>query len=218
MENSIEVWRIPASEFLSEIFRSALLPDLIFKIDTAMWKPARIIHLAPVVLLPLFTVGSLSAKAQEYQGCFLIDLDGVLVELREICPTPDQASAANLGTGDIQVTLSWNTSDDLDLSVTDPGGEVVSFFTPTTGSGGQLDVDANAGCFEQSPTPIENVFWPIAQAPEGDYIITVNLFQPCAGGESIAFTVTLLVQGNTETLRGTVDAQNPVVTFPFSLP
>lgn len=181
-----------------------------------MWKPVRIIHLVPAVLLSLFTVGSLPARAQEHQGCFLVDLDGVLVELREICPTSD--SASGLGTGDIQVTLSWNTNDDLDLSVTDPGGEVVSFFTPTSSSGGQLDADANAGCFEQSPAPIENVFWPTAQAPEGDYTITVNLFQPCAGGESVSFTVTLLIQGNTETLTGTVDTQNPVATFPFSLP
>lgn len=185
-----------------------------------MQKFAQIIPFIPAVLLPLLALRSLPALGQEHQGCFLVDLDGVLVNLQEICPMPESVASqgANLGTGDIQVTLRWATSDDLDLSVTDPNGEVVSFFTPRVGSGGQLDVDANAGCLEQSSTPIENVFWPATQAPTGNYTVTVNLFQPCTDGSPVSFTVTLLVQGNTETLTGTVDAQNPVATFPFALP
>lgn len=189
-----------------------------------MQKLVRTLSLIPALLLPLWTVASTPVVAQEYQGCFLVDLDGVLVDLRELCPASNQVETTTssdgltLGTGDIQVTLRWANSDDLDLSVTDPNGEVVSFFTPAIGSGGQLDVDANAGCFEQSSTPIENVFWPVAQAPEGNYTVTVNLFQSCTGEESVPFNLTLLVQGNAETLTGTVSAQNPVVTFPFSLP
>lgn len=188
-----------------------------------MQKLVRTLSLIPALLLPLWAVGSAPTLAQEYQGCFLIDLDGVLVDLRELCPASNQTEVSSsdgltLGTGDIQVTLRWTTSDDLDLSVTDPNGEVVSFFTPTIGSGGQLDVDANAGCFEQTSSPIENVFWPVSQAPEGNYTVTVNLFQSCTGDESVSFNLTLLVQGNTETLTGTVSAQNPVATFPLSLP
>ena len=175
----------------------------------------------PVVLLPLVIMGSMPARSQEHQGCFLVDLDGTLVDLRELCPTANQIAETDpsgLGTGDIQVTLRWATSDDLDLSVTDPNGENVNFFTPAIGSGGQLDVDANAGCVEQTSSPIENVFWPPGQAPEGNYTVAVNLFQSCTETGTVAFTLTLLVQGNTETLTGTVNPQNPVVTFPFSLP
>jgi len=191
-----------------------------------MRKFARTSSLIPILLLSLATAGNSPGQAQEYQGCFLIDLDGVLVDLRELCPAAQQTSTgssdnaddAALGTGDIQVTLRWATTDDLDLSVTDPGGEIVSFFTPTIGSGGQLDVDANAGCLEQDSTPIENIFWPPAQAPQGNYVVTVNLFQACTAAEPVPFTLTLLVQGNTQTLTGTVSEQNPVATFPFSLP
>lgn len=183
-----------------------------------MQKFARAVSLLPTVLLPLIAFGSLPAFAQEHQGCFLVDLDGVLVDLREICPMAEQASGGGLGTGDVQVTLRWATSDDLDLSVTDPNGQAVSFFSPAVGSGGQLDADANAGCLEQSPEPIENVFWPPTQAPAGNYTITVSLFQSCTNGEPVPFTVTLLVQGNTETLTGTVTSENPTATFPFSFP
>lgn len=191
-----------------------------------MWKFTQTSSLIPILLLSLAAIENSAARAQEYQGCFLIDLDGVLVDLRELCPPPEQTTsldsgstdASTLGTGDIQVTLRWATSDDLDLAVTDPSGEIVSFFTPAIGSGGRLDVDANAGCIEQTSSPIENIFWPPAQAPQGDYVVTVNLFQACTEAESVSFTLTLLVQGNTETLTGTVSGQNPVATFPFSLP
>ncbi|NJO41251.1 MAG: hypothetical protein HC865_11525 [Cyanobacteria bacterium RU_5_0] len=153
-----------------------------------------------------------------------MDSLGVLYDLSEICPSPRpfQASAPpntpQLGTGDIQVTLRWATTDDLDLAVTDPDGENVTYFNRAISSGGQLDVDANAGCAEQNSTPIENIFWPPSQAPQGNYTVTVSLYSRCQGSGSIPFTLTLLVQGTTQTFTGTLDESNPVATFPFSLP
>ncbi|NJR65355.1 MAG: hypothetical protein HC772_08640 [Leptolyngbyaceae cyanobacterium CRU_2_3] len=102
--------------------------------------------------------------------------------------------------------------------MTDPSGDTATFFNPSVASGGQLDVDANAGCGNPTQIPIENVFWPPTQAPQGDYTVSVNLFARCQGSGPVSFTITLLVQGNTQTLTGTVDEQNPIATFPFSLP
>jgi len=68
-----------------------------------------------------------------------------------------------LGTGDVQVTLRWNTPVDLDLHVIDPLGEEIYFRYTFSPSGGTLDVDANAGC--TNDTPVENVFWPTGGAP-----------------------------------------------------
>jgi hypothetical protein len=187
-----------------------------------MSKLLRTSLLLPAILIALLTRSSTPAYSQEHQGCFLIDYDGVLVDLREICPSPAQVVSSEepveLGTGDIQVTLRWTTTDDLDLAVTDPSGNTVTYFNRSIDSGGQLDVDANANCIEQNLSPIENIFWPPSQAPQGQYTIAVNLFQRCAGSGPISFNLTLLVQGNAETLTGTVDEQNPVATFPFSLP
>lgn len=165
--------------------------------------------------------------AQERQGCFMITQAGQFIDLGEICPSaqpftpPAQASSApTLGTGDIQVTLRWTTSDDLDLAVRDPSGDIVAYYNRAISSGGQLDVDANAGCSEQNTSPIENIFWPSGGAPQGQFSIEVNLFTRCPGGGSgsIPFNLTLLVQGTTRTIEGTVSDQQPVANFPFSLP
>ncbi|WP_297080679.1 hypothetical protein [Thermoleptolyngbya sp. M55_K2018_002] len=165
--------------------------------------------------------------AQERQGCFMITQTGRLIDLSDICPSaqpftpPAQASSTpTLGTGDIQVTLRWTTTDDLDLAVRDPSGNIVAYYNRSVPSGGQLDVDANAGCGEQNTSPIENIFWPSGGAPQGQFSIEVNLFTRCpgGGGGSIPFNLTLLVQGTTRTIEGSVSDQQPVANFPFSLP
>lgn len=161
------------------------------------------------------------AIAQERQGCFMITQAGQLIDLGEICPSPPQLATAgtpSLGTGDIQVTLRWTSSDDLDLAVGDPQGQVVTYSNPQVSSGGQLDVDANAGCGSPTTSPIENIFWPTSQAPQGNYQVAVNLFTRCQPSNSpIPFTLTLLVQGTTQTLNGSVSDQNPTAIFPFAL-
>lgn len=172
-----------------------------------------------ILLLPLS--GSQTAVAQERQGCFMVNQTGRLIDLSEICPSPRQVATGTptLGTGDIQVTLRWTTVDDLDLAVTDPQGQTATYFNRNLSSGGELDVDANAGCNESNPSPIENVFWPPSQAPQGAYTVTVNLYTHCQPQtQPIPFTLTLLVQGNTQTINGVVNDQNPAVTFPFTLP
>ena len=131
-----------------------------------------------------------------------------------------------LGTGDLQATLTWNTPDDLDLTILDPNEELVSFDTPLVESGGKLDVDANALCESTTNTPVENIFWPPSNAPKGSYAIAVSLYTRCPDGEvptpeqakePIEFTLTLTVQGTTETFTGTVDEQNNFVTFPTAV-
>ena len=85
-----------------------------------------------------------------------------------------------LGTGDVQITLSWNNAADLDLHVVDPNGEWIWYNHRTASSGGQLDVDANRDCSEFRPSPIENIFWPIGRAPRGEYKVAVVYFKECS--------------------------------------
>ncbi|NJN88042.1 MAG: hypothetical protein HC881_19320 [Leptolyngbyaceae cyanobacterium SL_7_1] len=162
-----------------------------------------------------------TAHAQERQGCFMLTNRGEWVDLSPLCPSaaPFAAAEPELGTGDIQATLRWTTTDDLDLAVTDPNGQVVYYGSRSIPSGGQLDVDANAACGGTTSSPIENVFWPPAQAPQGSYSVAVNLFSRCTSGSAaIPFELRLLVQGNIQTLSGSVGEANPVATFPFTLP
>jgi hypothetical protein len=142
----------------------------------------------------------------------MINSSGRLVELGELC------AEQRLGTGDIQVTLKWATSDDLDLSVVDPSSAEVSYHNPRVPSSGELDVDANAGCHADTAVPVENVFWPESQAPTGEYMIAVNLYQRCGGNAGpVPFTITLLNKGETQTLRGEVNDSDEPTEFPFSV-
>lgn len=84
-----------------------------------------------------------------------------------------------VGGGDIQATLTWGHYADMDLWVTDPDGETVYWQHPASASGGQLDRDANAGCGEQNPSPVENVYWPPGGAPTGTYAVQVVTYSDC---------------------------------------
>jgi hypothetical protein len=101
---------------------------------------------------------------------------------------------AAIHTGVVQVSLRWSSTADLDLSVTDPHGEAVSFSHRQAASGGKLDVDANAACHNPTSTPVENVIWP-SRAPDGTYTVTVTYYTSC-GNPPPAFNVTALINGH----------------------
>jgi hypothetical protein len=88
---------------------------------------------------------------------------------------PTTTTTVVLGTGDVQATLRWNTDADLDLHVIDPGGEEIAWTAPTSGSGGQLDVDDVPNLGDNGPH-VENIFWPPGEAPNGTFQIWVRHF------------------------------------------
>jgi uncharacterized protein YfaP (DUF2135 family) len=130
-----------------------------------------------------------------------------------------QSDAPELGTGDIQVTLRWDTLDDLDVGVVDPNDETVFFANPNVPSGGTLDVDSNAGCQSNFENPVENIYWETGSAPEGEYLATVTLFSNCAGNiDPVPFELSITTGGETRTETGTVSEDRPTVSFPFTFP
>lgn len=100
-----------------------------------------------------------------------------------------------LGTGDVQVTLRWQGEDDLDLHVTDPGGDEIYYGNPSSSSGGQLDVDDTAGCGDGG-SHVENVFWPTGGAPSGTYSAQVEHFGGCDSGTTTSYTLEVRVGGS----------------------
>ncbi len=120
-------------------------------------------------------------------------------------------------TGDISFRLTWAGSEDLDLYVKEPNGEVIYFSNDTSATGGQLDVDSNAGCYEQSPSPTENIFWPVGEAPHGTYEFWVELYDKCSGSDTPAFTLEVR-EGTTvtKTYHGTISNwQSPHYTYNY---
>lgn len=84
-------------------------------------------------------------------------------------------------TGDVQVSISWDSIDDIDVHVLIKGNgmaEVINWTNRRGRSNGMLDIDMNANPPVISPRPIENIFWPYNMSPNGMFIVYVHFFRP----------------------------------------
>jgi hypothetical protein len=89
---------------------------------------------------------------------------------------------AGAKTGDVQISLAWNTIDDIDLhTIFTPGDGVTERinFMNRVGilSHGTLDVDMNADNNLVSQFPVENIFWPKNQTPKGYFSVYVHFYR-----------------------------------------
>jgi hypothetical protein len=101
--------------------------------------------------------------------------------------------------GDVQVSVSWDAPSDVDLHVVEPSGEEIYWENPDSSSGGELDVDSNAGC-RIDGRQIENIRWQGA-APSGQYIVRVDYFDSCGVGRT-NYLVTVRQGSSTQTFSG----------------
>ena len=117
-------------------------------------------------------------------------------------------ASTSVGTGDIQVTLTWynELSLDLDLWVQDPSEEWCYYGNGqapgTTTSGGQLDRDNLCGNYTNGRP--ENIYW-TQTPPAGEYVVAVDWFSSC--GNEIAnqpITVRTVVAGVTRSFNATI--------------
>ena len=149
----------------------------------------------------------------------LVDVDeGGLIE-RPV--GSDGVSKRDTGTGDVQVTLEWESAADLDLAVVEPDGTETYFGNRgPSPSGGELDVDSNIGCEDDDGVPgaVENIFWPTGDAPSGSYTVKVTGYtvdgEACGSGD---YTVTITVGGEPRTEEGSV-GQDEIDEFTFEVP
>ena len=127
------------------------------------------------------------------------------------------------GRGSLKINLKWNTTDDLDLHVTDPSGYEIYYAQKENvceGVKGLLDIDANAG-EPYTRIPQENIFWEEGKnAPIGKYKVKVVLFRKRDVIDKIPFTVTIYPdKGEVKTIPGYVSngaTQKDIVDFEYS--
>jgi hypothetical protein len=102
-------------------------------------------------------------------------------------------------TGDLNFRLTWNDLNDVDLHVVYFNGhdvyEEIFYGHPVGTLGGELDVDANAGCYDNvTSRAVENVFY---QDPEpGTYTLKVCGWAQCDSNSSSSVTAQVLVGGS----------------------
>lgn len=128
-----------------------------------------------------------------------------------------------LGTGAVQITLTWSTTADLDLHAIEPGGTEIYYGNKTAADGGTLDVDSNGGCSNTTTSPVENIYWttpPVA----GNYTARVVYYSECPsatppGTGPQAYTITIKVNGQTlEQRQATIQAAGNTQDYPFTVP
>jgi hypothetical protein len=105
-----------------------------------------------------------------------------------------------VGTGDVQVSVSWSDSSDVDLHVVDPNGEEIYYGYPTSTSGGNLDLDSNAACSRNSDNTFksnENVVWPTGGGASGTYTVRLDYWSGCGMTVPTEYVVTVATAGGT---------------------
>ena len=104
-----------------------------------------------------------------------------------------------VGTGNLQVTVSWDTRADVDLHVVEPSGEEIFYDNSRSDMGGMLDLDANRRC-RGDDTRNENRVWDAP--PRGRYVVRVNHWSSCGAG-STNYIVRVNGAGRGQVFRGT---------------
>jgi hypothetical protein len=106
-------------------------------------------------------------------------------------PARERISVLAVGTGQVQINVSWDADSDVDLHVLDPFSDEVYFQQPAVDSGGVLDLDSNAEC-QIDHKRNENITW--ADAPPGPYEVRVAHWSNC-GVPKTTYVVTVRVTG-----------------------
>lgn len=105
--------------------------------------------------------------------------------VREICNALDDDCSGGIdegcgyATGKLQITAAWTTGVDLDLYVTIPSGDLVSYQRPTSYDGAVVDRSSRGNC-ERTPDPanVENFVYPV-RPPSGHFVVELHYWGEC---------------------------------------
>ncbi|MEO2016291.1 MAG: hypothetical protein ABGZ53_18175, partial [Fuerstiella sp.] len=108
----------------------------------------------------------------------------------------------------LRFSLSWSTTDDLDIGVETPTGKYV-WYQNETADGGELDVDANVT--GDTRTPVENVVW-VYPPRRGTYTVRVNLYKRHHGNPGpVKFTLVSYVNGQPKVYNKQITSRGDTV-------
>jgi|688.fasta_scaffold114348_2 hypothetical protein len=139
----------------------------------------------------------------------------------EVAKIRQRLQGAGAKTGDVQISLAWDSVDDIDLHVKfqDKFGQFsyISWMNRAGINGGMLDVDMNAHPANLAARAVENVFWPFGSSPDGDFIVGIHNFRNWSGLPSVPVTVLIKTNKGTKTIKAmAVFGQQPQQVIRFS--
>lgn len=128
-------------------------------------------------------------------------------------------------TGDVQILLKWNDYNDLDLRCTDPSGYDLYYHNRLSPTSGVFEIDMNVeypgtSDHPSSANPVENIYWPSGQAPRGNYVVYVKMYnQHLSTVVSSEYTVELTRLGEKKFFTGSVNKESDwVKVCEFEIP
>ncbi|MEE9322485.1 MAG: pre-peptidase C-terminal domain-containing protein [Granulosicoccus sp.] len=105
-----------------------------------------------------------------------------------------------VGTGDLQISVSWNSPTDVDLYLLEPGGEDINYDDVSSEAGGTLDLDSNSNCTIDGINN-ENITYQLPP-PAGEYVVAVDYYSSCSYDFPTHYLVTVRANGTTTTYPG----------------
>lgn len=133
-------------------------------------------------------------------------------------------SDAGAKTGDVQISIMWNTIDDIDLhAVYTPGNGLVDNINWTNRVGrlsmGMLDIDRNANSSILTNSPVENIFWHKGSTPKGFFIVYIHFYRSWSGNNKIPVIVRLKIGDKFEEIKCVaILYQSPQEIYRFKFP
>ena len=108
--------------------------------------------------------------------------------------------------GGMQVTLTWNSTANLDLEVRDPVGGTLYFNSPVSEFGGTFGQNVNGNCEALvGNAATEQVTWTPGGIPVGSYELLVYYQNECENNGPVTFTLNAVVDGQpVEPVEGTL--------------
>jgi hypothetical protein len=114
------------------------------------------------------------------------------------------------GTGQLQVSCSWDQRNDVDLHLVEPNGEEVYYATDISANGGVLDVDSNPNCSIDGINNENITYDDDAIIESGKYTVRVDFFANCYVSSNTNFIVSARYNGNLVTATS---GSNPYVGY-----
>jgi hypothetical protein len=122
-------------------------------------------------------------------------------------PATVTTAVTHVTSGEVQVSVSWDALNDIDLRVVDPLGFEVSWEASISPEGGELDLDSNPACAVDGINN-EHIVWPVGKAPRGTYLVRVDNFENCSN-TAANFIVTVQTTGHpAQTFSGSFAADD----------
>ncbi|HLV13580.1 MAG TPA: hypothetical protein VKY41_00235 [Xanthomarina sp.] len=121
----------------------------------------------------------------------------------------------SVGTGALQVSLSFDNDKDVDLHLIEPNGDHIYYNNETSTNGGFLDLDSNPAC-EIDGVNNENIYYPDDATIEvGTYYVYVDMYENCNPSVATNFVVSVILNG----VEIPTSTQNPYNgNFPVGFP